>query len=115
MSKITKMDKARMQEHLRELSKLAMKANIKHHTVIDKNISQSNELLKMLKEERQKNKRLQYEIAVKQTDIDDLEQRNIDQLWELSKLEQKLNENAAGDAQYEKRLKQVLNKGRVDN
>ena len=39
MTKINKIDKDKVIQHLREISKLSMKANIKHHTVIEKHIS----------------------------------------------------------------------------
>jgi len=118
MTRITKMDRAKMQEHLRELSKLSMKANIKHHAVIDKHVSHSNELMKMLKEERESIKRLKRVISMLRTDVEELEKKNTDQLWDLAKMEQKIlkhEEVAAGVAHYEKKIKEYVNKESVDN
>ena len=55
---MSKIDKQLMIKHLREISKLSMRANIKHNTVIDKHASHQKELMKMLKEERASNGRL---------------------------------------------------------
>ena len=112
------MDQQKMQEHLRELSKLAMKANIKHHTVIDKHATHARDLMKMLKEERASNQRLKNIISYKDEEIDELNQKNTDQLWELANMEKKIlkhEEVAAGVAHYEKKIKEYVNKESVDN
>ena len=115
---IKKIDQQKMQEHLRELSKLAMKANIKHHTVIDKHATHARDLMKMLKEERASNQRLKNIISYKDDEIDELNKKNTDQLWELAKMEQKIHKHeevAAGVAHYEKKIKEYVNKESVDN
>jgi len=67
MSKITEQDRQMMVKHLRELSKLSMKANIKHHTVLDKLTSHQKELMAMLKDERASNQRLKNIISIEMT------------------------------------------------
>jgi hypothetical protein len=69
MSRITKQDRALMIKHLREISKLSMKANIKHHTVIEKHISISTDLAKFMTEDRAKIERLNNVIDIKQREI----------------------------------------------
>jgi len=119
---IKKIDQQKMQEHLRELSKLAMKANIKHHTVIDKHASNERDLIKIIKEERASNQRLKNIISYKDEEIDELNRKNTDLLWDAAKLERKLillqeakDKDDAEVAQWEKKLTKEINKTKVDN
>jgi hypothetical protein len=87
MTKITKIERETMIQNLRELSKLSMKANIKHHTVIEKNLSNTIELTKFMKQDRAKIDRLNNVIDMKQREIDELNSKQMDLLWDLAKLE----------------------------
>ena len=122
MSKITEQDRSRMIRDLRELSKLSMKANIKHHTVIDKHISHSIDLAKFMKEDRGQIQRLNNVIDIKQREIDELNSKQMELLWDLAKLEKKvaalekekeLDEKQA--AQIQKRLAKQFNLESTDN
>jgi len=122
MSKIADQDRQMMVKHLRELSKLSMKANIKHHTVLDKLTIHQKELMNMLKEERASNQRLKNIISYRDEEIDELNQKNTDQLWDLAKLEKKLillqaakDKDDAEVAQWEKKITKQINKTKVDN
>ena len=72
MSKIIDEYRSQMIKHLRSLSTLSMKANIKHHTVLDKNATHTNDLTKFMKEDRAKIERLNNVIDIKQREIDEL-------------------------------------------
>ena len=122
MSKITTQDRAQMIKHLREISKLSMKANIKHHTVIEKNISHSIDLAKFMKEDRAKIDRLNNVIDIKQREIDELNSKNMDLLWEAAQMEKELitikkeievDERRA--AQIQKNVKRYLDNESTDN
>ena len=122
MSKITTQDRAQMIKHLREISKLSMKANIKHHTVIEKNISHSVDLAKFMKEDRAKIDRLNNVIDIKQREIDELNSKNMDLLWEAAQMEKELitikkeievDERRA--AQIQKNVKRYLDNESTDN
>ena len=118
MSKITEQDRSRMIRDLRELSKLSMKANIKHHTVIDKHISHSIDLAAFIKEDRAKIDRLNNVIDIKQREIDELNSKQMDLLWDLSKLEKRLAEAEKVQsevADYEKKITKFINEESVDN
>jgi chromosome segregation ATPase len=90
MSKITEQDRTLMVKHLREISKLSMKANIKHHTVIEKHISHTIDLAKFMKEDRGQIQRLNNVIDIKQREIDELNSKQMELLWDLAKLEKKV-------------------------
>ena len=122
MSKITEQDRSRMIRDLRELSKLSMKANIKHHTVIEKHISHTIDLAKFMKEDRGQIQRLNNVIDIKQREIDELNSKQMELLWDLAKLEKKvaalekekeLDEKQA--AQIQKRLEKQFNLESTDN
>ena len=122
MSKITGQDRAQMIKHLREISKLSMKANIKHHTVIDKHISHSIDLAKFMKEDRAKIDRLNNVIDIKQREIDELNSKNMDLLWDAAQMEKELitlkkeievDERRA--AQIQKNVKRYLDNESTDN
>ena len=122
MYKITEQDRTMMIKHLRELSKLAVKGNIKHHSVIEKNLNQTIQLTKFMQEDRAKIDRLNNVIDIKQREIDELNKQNTDLLWELSKLqysqgkmkkEREIREKRR--AQYEKINTQFYKNESVDN
>lgn len=122
MSKITEQDRTLMVKHLREISKLSMKANIKHHTVIEKHISHTIDLAKFMKEDRGQIQRLNNVIDIKQREIDELNSKQMELLWDLAKLEKKvaalekekeLDEKQA--AQIQKRLAKEFNLESTDN
>lgn len=122
MSKITEQDRSRMIRDLRELSKLSMKANIKHHTVIEKHISHTIDLAKFMKEDRGQIQRLNNVIDIKQREIDELNSKQMELLWDLAKLEKKvaalekekeIDEKQA--AQIQKRLAKEFNLESTDN
>jgi hypothetical protein len=122
MSKITEQDRTLMVKHLREISKLSMKANIKHHTVIEKHISHTIDLAKFMKEDRGQIQRLNNVIDIKQREIDELNSKQMELLWDLAKLEKKvaalekekeLDEKQA--AQIQKRLAKQFNLESTDN
>ena len=122
MTKITEQDRQVMTQHLRDLSKLAMKANIKHHTVLDKNATHTNDLTKFMKEDRAKIARLENVIDIKQREIDELNQANTNLLWELAKLEKKAatlekekEQDESRAAQIQKRLVKEFNLESTDN
>ena len=116
---IKKIDQQKMQEHLRELSKLAMKANIKHHTVIDKHATHARDLMKMLKEERAEISKLEAVIDMKQREIDELNKKEMDLYWEMGKLEtnngvlQEYKDNNEREVGYrEKKMMSYMKKGK---
>lgn len=119
---MSKLDKELMIQHLREISKLSMKANIKHHTVIEKHISHTIDLAKFMKEDRGQIQRLNNVIDIKQREIDELNSKQMELLWDLAKLEKKvaalekekeLDEKQA--AQIQKRLAKEFNLESTDN
>ena len=118
MTKITEQDRKVMVDHLRNLNKLAIKANAKHSTNIDKQISHTIELTKFIKEDRARIERLNNVIDIKQREIDELNEQNTNLLWDLSKLQKRLGEceKVESDvANYEKRMTKFLKKESVDN
>ena len=122
MTKITEQDRSLMIRHLKELSKLSLKANIKHHEVIEKNISHSIDLAAFMKEDRAKIDRLNNVIDMKQREIDELNSKQIDLLWDLSKLEKRCGElekkiisEDIKSAQVQKRISERFNLESTDN
>ena len=122
MSKITEQDRSRMIRDLRELSKLSMKANIKHHTVIDKHISHSIDLAKFMKEDRAQIQRLNNVIDIKQREIDELNSKNMDLLWDAAQMEKELitlkkeiEVDEIRAAQVQKNLSEHFNINKTDN
>lgn len=122
MTKITEQDRSLMISQLKELSKLSLKANIKHHEVIEKHISHSIDLAKFMKEDRGQIQRLNNVIDIKQREIDELNSKQMELLWDLAKLEKKvaalekekeLDEKQA--AQIQKRLAKEFNLESTDN
>ena len=122
MTKITEQDRSLMIKHLRSLSTLSMKANIKHHTVLDKNATHTNDLIKFMKDDKAKIERLERVVDMKQREVDDLNKQNTDLLWDLSKLqfkmgkmEQEKENNEKKKAQYEKIAEKFYSNKSVDN
>ena len=122
MSKISEQDRALMIKHLREISKLSMKANIKHHVVIEKHISHSIDLAKFMKEDRAQIQRLNNVIDMKQREIDELNKANTDLLWDLSKLqfdmgkiEKEKEVDEIRSAQVQKKLSEHFKTESTDN
>ena len=119
MSKITGQDKQLMINHLRELSKLSMKGNIKHHTVIEKNLSHTIEMTNFMKEDRAKIDRLNNVIDMKQREIDELNSKQMDLLWDLSRLQKENGElteykqnNEREVGYWEKKIMSHIKKGK---
>ena len=122
MTKINKIDKDKVIQHLRDISKLSMKANIKHHTVIEKNLSHTIEITKFMKEDRAKIDRLNNVIDIKQREIDELNSKNMDLLWDAAQMEKELitikkeiEEDEVKAAQVQKTLKRYFKKESTDN
>ena len=122
MTKINRIERETMIQNLRELSKLSMKANIKHHTVIEKNLSHTIEITKFMKEDRAKIDRLNNVIDMKQREIDELNSKNMDLLWDAAQMEKELitikkeiEEDEVKAAQVQKTLKRYFKKESTDN
>ena len=122
MTKINRIERETMIQNLRELSKLSMKANIKHHTVIEKNLSHTIEITKFMKEDRAKIDRLNNVIDIKQREIDELNSKNMDLLWDAAQMEKELitikkeiEEDELKAAQVQKNLKKYFKKESTDN
>jgi len=92
MSKITEPDRQTMLRHLREMNKLSIKVNHNYSKDINKHISHSIELTQFIKEDRAQIKRLNNVIDIKQREIDELNETNTNQLWDLAKLEKRCSE-----------------------
>jgi hypothetical protein len=90
MSKLTALDKETMVKHLRELNKLSLTANSENSKNIQKQINHTIVLTNMMLEDRAKIKRLNNVIDIKQREIDELNSKNMDLLWE-AKLKWKRN------------------------
>ena len=122
MTKITEQDRSLMISQLKELSKLSLKANIKHHEVIEKHISHSIDLAAFMKEDRAKIDRLNNVIDMKQREIDELNSKQMDLLWDLAKLEEKCGDlekkiisEDIKSAQVQKRISERFNLESTDN
>ena len=122
MSKLTALDKETMVKHLRELNKLSLTANSENSKNIQKQIDHTIVLTKMMLEDREKIKRLNNVIDIKQREIDELNSKNTDLLWDLSKLQIKMGKmeqdkenNDKKKAQYEKIETHFYKNESVDN
>ena len=78
--------------------------------------------MNMLKEEKASNQRLKNIISYRDEEIEELNQKNTDLLWDAAKLEKKLillqaakDKDDAEVAQWEKKLTKEINKTKVDN
>ena len=122
MTKLSQLDRASMIKHLRELSILSQKSNSKHSKNIEKQISHTIELTKFIKEDRSKISRLENVIDMKQREIDELNSKQMDLLWDLAKLEKEnitmkkeMAEDELRSAQVQKNIKQFIDKESTDN
>jgi FtsZ-binding cell division protein ZapB len=115
--------KNKIRADLKGLTALALEGSIKHSKLVTKNTDHSHNLLKVYREEKADRKRLNNVIDIKQREIDELNKKNTDLLWDLSRLQIAISnlekENSelkkVGSAHYEKRLKKFINKESVDN
>ena len=73
---IDKIERQAMIKHLREISNLCVKANIKNQTVVDKLASHSRDLLKQQTKQWDHNKTLNRLVREKDQQINDLVERN---------------------------------------
>ena len=115
---MTKKERVLMQQHLRHLGVLGLKANVKHHKVVDTISTYSKDLLRMYKAEKKINENLRFRIDELQYDNEELNTKNTDLLWDLSKLEKKVAECEKEEsevAHYEKLLTKQFKKESVDN
>ena len=121
MTKLSQLDRASMIKHLRELSILSQKSNSKHSKNIQKQIDHTIELTKFMKQDRAKIDRLNNVIDMKQREIDELNSKQMDLLWELAKLEKEniTMKNQIGvdvrAAEIQKSMKEYLDKESTDN
>ena len=121
MTKLSQLDRASMIKHLRDISKLSQKANSKHSQNIQKQIDHTIELTKFIKEDRAKISRLENVIDMKQREIDELNSKQMDLLWELAKLEKEniTMKNQIGvdvrAAEIQKSMTEYLDKESTDN
>ena len=119
MSKITEKDRSVMMKHLRDLSKASIKANHKHSDNIQKQINHTIEITKFMKEDRAKIDRLNNVIDIKQREIDELNERNTNLLWDLSTLQKENGElaeykqnNEREVGYWEKKIMSHIKKGK---
>ena len=122
MSKLTKLDKETMVKHLKELNKLSLIANSENSKNIQKQINHTIVLTNMMLEDRAKIKRLNNVIDIKQREIDELNSKNMDLLWDAAQIEKELitikkeiEEDELKAAQVQKNLKQYFKKESTDN
>jgi FtsZ-binding cell division protein ZapB len=115
--------KNKIRADLKDLTKLAIEASIKHSKLVTKNTDHSHNLLKVYREEKADRKRLNNVIDIKQREIDELNKKNTDLLWDLSRLQITISElekennelKTIKSAHIEKRLKKFINTESVDN
>ena len=119
MSKMKKIQIDDAMKYYREIGKLAFKSNINHHSVIKNSVNNENKLLKMMAEDRAKISRLENVIDIKQREIDELNKKETDLLWELSHLQKdngaleqykETNEREVG--YWEKKIMSHIKKGK---
>ena len=122
MARITEQDRSLMIKHLRDLSKRTINANSKHSKNIQKQIDHTIELTKIIKEDRAQIQRLNNVIDIKQREIDELNSKNMDLLWDAAQMEKELitikkeiEEDELKAAQVQKTLKQYYKKESTDN
>ena len=122
MTKLSQPDKATMIKHLRELSTLSQKANSKNSKNIQKQIDHTIELTKFMKQDRAKIDSLNDVLAMKQQEIDELNSKQMDLLWDLAKLEKEnitmkkeMAEDELRSAQVQKNIKQFIDNESTDN
>ena len=120
MTKITE-QRQLMLKHLKELNKLSLQANIKHSVNVQKNLGHTIEMTKFMKEDRAKISRLENVIDIKQREIDALNSKEMDLLWQLAKLEknngalQEYKDNNEKEIAYFEKKMTAFIKKRKDN
>ena len=92
-----------------------MKANIKHHTVLDKNATHTNDLMKIIKEDKAKILKLEEVIKIRDRQIDDLTSEKYDLLFEVGKLEKEKEDNESKSAQIQKHISKKYNLENTDH
>lgn len=122
MTKLSPPDRARMIKHLRELSILSQKANAKHSKNIQKQVEHTIELTKIIKEDRAKISRLENVIDIKQREIDELNSKNMDLLWDAAQIEKEnitlkneIRQDEVKAAEVQKRLTKYFKEESTDN
>ena len=89
MTKITEIDRKLQVKHLNDLSKASLKSNIKHSQNIQKQIDHTIVLTKIIQEDRAKLSRLENVIDMRDREIQELNSKQMDLLWDLAQLEKK--------------------------
>ena len=121
MTKMKKIQVDDAMKYYREIGKLAFKSNINHHSVIKNSGNNESKLLKMMAEDRAKISRLENVIDIKQREIDALNSKEMDLLWQLAKLEknngalQEYKDNNEKEIAYFEKKMTAFIKKRKDN
>ena len=122
MSKLTALDKETMVKHLRELNKLCLTANSENSKNIQKQINHTIVLTDMMLEDRAKIKRLNNVIDIKQREIDELNSKNMDLLWDAAQIEKEnitlkneIRQDEVKAAETQKRLTKYFKEESTDN
>ena len=121
MSKITEIDRKLQVKHLNDLSKASVKSSIKHSQNIQTNLGHTVQITKFMKEDRAKISRLENVIDIKQREIDALNSKEMDLLWQLAKLEknngalQEYKDNNEKEIAYFEKKMTAFIKKRKDN
>ena len=112
----------KIKNDLKQLSKLAIEASIKHSKLVTKHTDHSHNLLKLYTDSKAENKRLNNVIDIKQREVDELNRNNTDLLWDLSKqqikiseLEKEIYEDQQKTGLIQKNLTKHFKKESVDN
>jgi hypothetical protein len=122
MAKITEQDRSVMVKHLREISKLSQLNNGKHSKNIQKQIDHTIVLTKIIQEDRAKISRLENVIDIKQREIDELNSKNMDLLWDAAQIEKEnitlkneIRQDEVKAAEVQKRLTKYFKEESTDN
>ena len=122
MTKITEIDRKLQVKHLNDLSKASLKSNIKHSQNIQKQIDHTIVLTKIIQEDRAKISRLESVIDIKQREIDELNSKNMDLLWDAAQIEKEnialkneIRQDEVKSAEVQKRLTKYFKEESTDN
>ena len=122
MAKITEQDRSLMIKHLREISKLSQLNNGKHSKNVSKHLDHTIELTKFIKEDRAEIQRLKNVIDIKQREIDELNSKNMDLLWDAAQIEKEnitlkneIRQDEVKAAEAQKRLTKYFKEESTDN
>jgi len=122
MTKISQLDRAKMVQHLREISKLSQLNNAKHSRNIQKQMDHIIKLSKFMEEDRAEILKLKMLVDIKQREIDELNSKQMDLLWDLAKLEKEnitmkneIKEDEIRAAEVQKRLTKHFKEESTDN